>query len=322
MSDKIPIVSWSVGAKDGSPSGRFLQFACGKKSHKAVIAETIEQEGWSEQVTRIFPACSSLWHSFWMDSPLSLEQITFLLRLFALIADKKDCTATSLTEFIRGLREADERRQVVYVDLSPPGHVDMGWTTVFPHCPRCKAEAPLPRWQHSYSTEPIICPVCRTHYRPAETYSCERYYYTDAVVCSTCYQKYPIRSFSEEERNLLEKHHYYEEFLDELGMLKRVGDFYRRHPGIEDKLRSLFFINGIPLHKSYMDELVQLSVSAEARHGDPMAREDAEVIDYLKHHFTRDVNTRMKFAAESSDRLKPIVQARCVKCPHCGGKVA
>ena len=321
MSDTIPVVSWSVGAKDGSPSGHFLLVACGKKSLKSVIAETIKAEGWSEPVSRIFPVSSSLWHSFWMDSPLSPEQVAFLLHLFALIADRNDCTATGLPEFIRGLREADERHLPVYVDLSPPGHGDMGWFTIFPHCPRCKTEAPLPRWQHTYSSELMACPVCGTLYRPAETYSSEQEYYTEKVVCSACQQTYPIRSFSEEERNLLEDHHNYEYFVDELGMLKRVEDYYRRHPGIEEQLRSLF-LKGGAFNKSYMDELGQLRVSAEARHGDPTAREDAEVIEYLKHSYTNNVKNRIEFVAESSNRLKPIIQASYVKCPHCGGKVA
>jgi len=42
--------------------------------------------------------------------------------------------------------EAACRRSVaekipLHVSLTPPGHTDLGWYTIFPHCPRCKAAA-------------------------------------------------------------------------------------------------------------------------------------------------------------------------------------
>ncbi len=46
--------------------------------------------------------------------------------------------------------------------------------TIFPHCPRCKANAPVGRWQESYPTEPHECSVCGQIFVPNDHHSSER----------------------------------------------------------------------------------------------------------------------------------------------------
>jgi len=55
--------------------------------------------------------------------------------------------------------------------MGSPGHTDFGYYTIFPHCPYCKAEARIKRWQRHYPTESYDCPVCGTQYVPAEAAS-------------------------------------------------------------------------------------------------------------------------------------------------------
>jgi hypothetical protein len=55
-----------------------------------------------------------------------------------------------------------------------PGHVDMGWHTVFPHCPRCKAHAGVGCWKESYPQADHVCKVCGNHFVPDENHSSER----------------------------------------------------------------------------------------------------------------------------------------------------
>src|SRR5262249_21328709 len=68
------------------------------------------------------------------------------------------------------LRAAIDWELPLHVAAPPPGHTDFGTYTIFPHCPRCKAAAPLPRWQESYPDEPIDCSVCGHRYSPAATH--------------------------------------------------------------------------------------------------------------------------------------------------------
>jgi hypothetical protein len=48
--------------------------------------------------------------------------------------------------------------------------------------------------------------------------------------------------------------------------------------------------------------------------------EDRDVIDYLLHHHF-SLQPRIKGVQESIDRLRPIVAAKSVLCPSCGGKL-
>ena len=63
-----------------------------------------------------------------------------------------------------------EHRLELHVTLMPPGHTDLGYYTVFPHCPFCKAEASIDRWKRKYPAElQHTCNVCGTTFSPAKT---------------------------------------------------------------------------------------------------------------------------------------------------------
>src|SRR5437870_1341139 len=62
----------------------------------------------------------------------------------------------------------------MHVSLAPPGHTDLGWYTIFSHCPRCKAASPVERWKRKYRDEEIACAICGARYSPAKTHSAQR----------------------------------------------------------------------------------------------------------------------------------------------------
>ena len=76
--------------------------------------------------------------------------------------------------FLNALEAAVRWELPVHVSLAPLGHTDFGLYTVFPHCPRCKANAPVGRWQESYPTKPHECRVCGHTFNPDEHHSSER----------------------------------------------------------------------------------------------------------------------------------------------------
>lgn len=327
MSDLIPAISWNIGARDGSPSGRFL-LTWGRRPLEELLWEAIRQNELQPRLADLFQVTCPLWYAFWMDSPLSSEQGDLLHDLLLAVAAMPDCWPYHLDEFLRALAVAQERRLPIYVDLAAPGHSDFGWTTIFPHCPRCKAEAPLPRWQESYPKEPIRCPVCETEYSPAATHSSERDYHTTSVVCSACQAKYPVRGFSEAEKDLLEKYHRFQEAMAELAMLRRVEDFYRRYPHLEGKIRPQFLDVLKSKDPDVREQLmadtpldrIRLRENAVLPDSEQFSGEDQEVIDYLRHNYFV-LRARLQAVTESVSDLKPIVEADRVACPNCGGEL-
>ncbi|HEU5118490.1 MAG TPA: hypothetical protein VFT74_17910, partial [Isosphaeraceae bacterium] len=76
-----------------------------------------------------------------------------------------------IRHFLRSLEAAIRWELPVHVSLAPLGHTDFGWTTIFPHCPRCKATAPVGRWKETYPTDPHECRVCGHVFIPNENHS-------------------------------------------------------------------------------------------------------------------------------------------------------
>ena len=79
-----------------------------------------------------------------------------------------------MRHFLKALEAAVRWELPVHVSLAPLGHTDFGMYTVFPHCPRCKANAPVGRWKESYTKEPHECRVCGHTFIPDEHHSSER----------------------------------------------------------------------------------------------------------------------------------------------------
>ena len=82
--------------------------------------------------------------------------------------DRKKC---NVDHFLAALRKSLDWELPLHVALAPLGHTDFGWYTVFPHCPRCKANAPVGRWKTEYPSEPHICQVCGNTFIPNENHS-------------------------------------------------------------------------------------------------------------------------------------------------------
>ena len=80
----------------------------------------------------------------------------------------------NFASIISAIESAKQRNLRLHVQLLPLGHTDFGIYTIFPHCPFCKANAPVKPWQRRYPTELFTCEVCGTKYSPSETASMRR----------------------------------------------------------------------------------------------------------------------------------------------------
>lgn len=101
-------------------------------------------------------------------------QAEFLQELLDTACDHDDPQDKDVRHFLKALEAAVQWELPVHVSLAPLGHTDFGMYTVFPHCPRCKANAPVGRWKESYTKEPHECRVCGHTFNPDEHHSSER----------------------------------------------------------------------------------------------------------------------------------------------------
>ena len=130
--------------------------------------DVINQRGLESQLRTLFPVTTPLWYGFWINSPLQRPQAEFLHELLSAVWDVDEAEDKDLRTFLKALETAIRWELPVHVSLPPLGHADMGYFTVFPHCPRCKANAPVGRWKQSYPTEPHVCEVCGEIFIPNE----------------------------------------------------------------------------------------------------------------------------------------------------------
>jgi formylglycine-generating enzyme required for sulfatase activity len=135
----------------------------------------IEQRNLEQRLRSAFPVTTPLWYGFWINSPLRRVQAEFLHELLGAACDPDDPQDKDIRHFLKALEAAVRWELPVHVTLAPLGHTDFGMYTVFPHCPRCKANAPVGRWQESYPTEPHQCRACGHTFIPDEHHSSERY---------------------------------------------------------------------------------------------------------------------------------------------------
>ncbi len=121
------------------------------------------------EVLECFPETKPLWYAFWTASPLSLGAVAVLSKIlqeklkedFARLSNRKNTTweeerNAELAAFVRASLRAMESQIPLNVQMSPPGHVDCGVRTVFPHCIFCKAALP------NRDTNLQTCKVCAT----------------------------------------------------------------------------------------------------------------------------------------------------------------
>ncbi len=160
-----PVLAGCHGFLDAWPDSEELE---------AELREKVRLRGLEAQVARLFARTTPLWYGFWIESPLRRPQCEVLFTLLEGTDDPGETRDEDLRHFLAALRAAVGWELPLHVEMAPPGHTDFGWYTVFPHCPRCKAHAPVARWQESYPDEPLDCPACGHRYSPAATHRMER----------------------------------------------------------------------------------------------------------------------------------------------------
>jgi len=148
------------------------------------LAEAIDRLRLRDRLDEYFLRTSPIWFGLWTRSPLSpaacevLELLVNDLIEQGLRPANPESTLINalddLRAFARATRISRENNIPLHVSLAPSGHCDLGWSTTFAHCPRCKAEADLPRWKRRYPSNPYTCNVCSLEYVPSATASSER----------------------------------------------------------------------------------------------------------------------------------------------------
>ena len=324
MSDTIQTVRWSINSNE--PQQMWL--SRGREQPNEIFWESIWRKDLESQMRSAFTITDPLWYGFWIDSPLSREQCSLLLTLFSDVVMTTPRYERELKDFISALTEVTAGHGELNVELSPPGHVDLGWITTFVHCPRCKAEGPVERWQSSYPDDPVECQICKFTYCPTDTFHAEEEYFAETVNCKDCAHSFPIRNLTRAEIIILQNEHYYHEAVEELSWLRRVSAFYERHPDQEGKIQPHFLnllesddpgikadlLAGIPFD--------QIELKNDSNNSDPecFSVEDGEVADYLRHHHF-SLNARLRFVQEAIEQREPKVRNCHVPCPECGGIV-
>jgi hypothetical protein len=131
----------------------------------------------SGEMAAAFPQTKRIWNGLWARSPIPQKSLPVLKTLMTELlrtAGKRD--RDELNHFIQAIDLSLRRNLNLHVKLGAPGHTDFGFLTTFPHCPFCKAEANVQRWQRKYPAELQTCEVCGTNFSPAETAKVERYH--------------------------------------------------------------------------------------------------------------------------------------------------
>lgn len=132
--------------------------------------QVIERRQLEARLRAAFEVTTPLWYGFWIQSPLKRLQCEVLLELLGGVVEPEAAEDQELRFFLKALKAAVRWELPMHVSFAPLGHTDMGWFTIFPHCPRCKAPAPVPRWQEEYSDDPMACLVCGNSFSPAQTH--------------------------------------------------------------------------------------------------------------------------------------------------------
>jgi len=134
------------------------------------LQRIISRLGIEAAIRDAFLPTNPIWYGLWARSPLSSAAIPLIGAIVNALREEDSSNANDLTALVRATELAQEHRLPLHVRMPPPGHTDLGWYTIFPHCPTCKAEAKLPRWRRKYPPN-HVCHVCGTGYSPPATES-------------------------------------------------------------------------------------------------------------------------------------------------------
>jgi hypothetical protein len=143
----------------------------------------------------------------------------------------------------------------------------------------------------------------------------------DPIVCNSCGARFPAKGLTEDDRRVMHDQHYYQKFAEELRMLRKVQEYYRRHPEAEGRIKPHFvrllgsddpevrerMYAGVPFDQIELpvEQLPAAWVSGE---------EDQEVVEYLRRsHFS--LGQRLEFVSKEVSRIQGSVGT--VSCPQC-----
>jgi len=167
----------------GGCTGSLMQFPESKET-EVQLQDIISRLNLADDYSTHFQRTEPLWYGLWIKSPVELPAVKMLRTIFTqMLAENRndqgkdprlDTHLEELTNFIRACEIAEERGFRLHVALTPLGHTDFGFYTIFPHCPVCKAAAQVKRWQRRYPTAPHTCHACGHVFSPAATASSER----------------------------------------------------------------------------------------------------------------------------------------------------
>jgi len=327
VSDTIQTVNWSLNGPNGRAGN--LWMPSGHERPNEVLWDAIQRCGLEQPLRAAFQLTDPLWYGLWIDNPLNQQQTSLLHVLFLDVVAAVPRYQTYLSDFLEVLARASTTGEPLSVELAPPGHIDMGWVTTFVHCPRCKAEGLVERWQESDPTEAIQCPVCEHWYSPAATQSMQRDYSVGSLTCNSCGVSLTVRDFSAAELSTLEKHHLFEKLCIEANWLKRVAAFYRRYPDIEDRIKPQFLAVLESDDPEVQEELCAgvpfAEIQLPLQNSTPIEKlrdwsaEDLQVIEYLRSH-SFSLPRRMKFVNELIDNQRLNADVVVLKCRACSNQ--
>lgn len=166
---------------------------CVDSFHQELYSKELEEQldrlidrlGLAPKLDAIFPKTRLQWFRFWIHSPIPPEGAALLQQLLEAVYEEDDQSYKSsgrsdygqqadLDAFVKALGRSVRSNIPLHVSLSPPGHTDFGWYTIFSHCPCCKAAAPVEPWKRKYRDEDVECAICNAKYSPAKTHSAKR----------------------------------------------------------------------------------------------------------------------------------------------------
>src|SRR5258706_6134940 len=140
----------------------------------------------------------------------------------------------ALLAFVRATKLARERDLRLHVSMAPPGHTDLGYYSVFAHCPSCKAEADIKRWQRRYPSESYACKVCGREYSPASTASME----PDGYEISSLRKTLGNERFQEFARSYLIARGFLPDSAKRVLEVVRASEAEREERAAEDRVKS------------------------------------------------------------------------------------
>jgi hypothetical protein len=141
----------------------------------------------------------------------------------------------------------------------------------------------------------------------------------DPVLCDSCGLRFSPKQLSDDVCCALKDQHIHEEMSEELRMLYKVQDFYRRHPGMEGQIKTHHQRVLESSDPSVMEKLYSCvpfdEIELPPQSLPDFPAEDQETVEYLKYH-EFSLEPRMYFVSGRLAELRRNLQIPV--CPACG----